>query len=296
MSSILVAALLGLAPVAQSQRATEAEADSLFAVHQWEKAAASYRVVTGGEPGNGRAWFRLGSCLHTLGDYDGAVDAYRRAAGIGGNPVVMYNLACAFSLSGKRDSAIAWLARGADAGFHRVRDMNEDADLASLRADARFGAILDKVTANAHPCSSQALYHQFDFWVGEWDVTAQGRVIATSSIQHAVDGCVVLEHYEQADGYSGRSINFVDPPTRRWRQVWVDRTGTMSEFSGEFRDGAMHLQGTTHRTNGTTVLRTMRLNAMGADTVRQYSESSTDGGATWTTAYDFLYIRRRGTP
>jgi hypothetical protein len=30
-----------------------------------------------------------------------------------------------------------------------------------------------------------------------------------------------------------------------------------------------------------------------SNTVRQHGESSTDGGATWTTTYDLLYHRKR---
>ncbi len=30
-----------------------------------------------------------------------------------------------------------------------------------------------------------------------------------------------------------------------------------------------------------------------ADRVRQFNETSADGGKTWTTSYDFTYVRRK---
>jgi hypothetical protein len=136
-------------------------------------------------------------------------------------------------------------------------------------------------------------YKQFDFWVGEWDVMDNGRKIATSSIQRIVGDCIIFENYSQEDGYSGKSFNFFDATLRKWRQTWVDSSGNVSEFAGEFRDNAMRLEGESHRQNGQRVLRRMILSTVRPDRVRQYSERSVDGGTTWSLAYDYLYIRRR---
>jgi len=38
-------------------------------------------------------------------------------------------------------------------------------------------------TATRTPCESIPQYKQFDFWIGEWDVTAEGRKVGDSSIQ-----------------------------------------------------------------------------------------------------------------
>ncbi|MFL6228059.1 MAG: hypothetical protein ACJ741_04710 [Pyrinomonadaceae bacterium] len=143
------------------------------------------------------------------------------------------------------------------------------------------------------PCPSKAEYREFDFWLGEWDVTDQGRKIATSSIQSIVGGCVVFENYAQADGYTGKSFNFYDGALGRWRQTWVDAYGNVSEFVGEFKDGAMRYEGETHRAGGVKVLRKMILTWLDAGRVRQFSERSTDGGKTWTLAYDYIYTRRK---
>jgi L-ascorbate metabolism protein UlaG (beta-lactamase superfamily) len=151
-------------------------------------------------------------------------------------------------------------------------------------------------TATRTPCESIPQYKQFDFWIGEWDVTAEGRKVADSSIQRIVGGCVIYENYEQPDGYLGKSFNFFDAHLGKWRQTWVDAGGNMSEFAGEYKDGAMRYEGETHRQSGAKVMRRMIVYDLGPDRVRQYSELSTDGGKTWGVAYDFIYVRKNVRP
>jgi len=141
------------------------------------------------------------------------------------------------------------------------------------------------------PCAGPR-FREFDFWLGEWQVTSEGKPIATSSIESILDGCVILETYRDPSGYSGKSFNFYDTHLDRWRQTWVDVAGNVSEFSGTVRGGAMHYQGETHR-QGARILRRMTVSKEGPDRVRQYSEQSTDEGRTWTLAYDFIYLARR---
>ena len=144
----------------------------------------------------------------------------------------------------------------------------------------------------ASPCPSKAEYRQFDFWVGEWDVTDHDRKIATSSIQRIVGDCIIFENYFQADGYTGKSFSFYDANLGKWRQTWVDTSGNVGEFSGEFRDGAMRYEGESHRANGQKIFRKMILSVAGPDRVRQYSEFSLDG-KEWKVGYDFVYVRRK---
>src|ERR1044072_9290303 len=126
------------------------------------------------------------------------------------------------------------------------------------------------------PCLSEPQHKQFEFWVGEWDVTSDGQIIATSSIQRIIDSCVILENYSQKNGYNGKSLNFYASVLGRWRHTWVDGTGTVGEFVGDYKDGAIHYEGESHRKDGRKILRKMVFSSLGADKVRQYSEASTD--------------------
>jgi hypothetical protein len=148
------------------------------------------------------------------------------------------------------------------------------------------------VPAPTQPCPAKAEYRQLDFWLGEWSVLDRGKEIARSTIRKMTGGCVILETYVQPDGYTGRSINFFDPTLRKWRQTWVDSAANVSEFVGEYRETAMRFEGESHRSGGETVLRRMTLFDLGNGDVRQFSERSVDGGGSWSTGYDFLYVKR----
>jgi predicted esterase len=58
-----------------------------------------------------------------------------------------YNLACALARSGDSDGALTSLDKSVEFGFSDVAHMNEDDDLASIRADARFAATIEKARA-----------------------------------------------------------------------------------------------------------------------------------------------------
>src|ERR1043165_5783740 len=91
-------------------------------------------------------------------------------------------------------------------------------------------------SAAEFPCESRAESRQFDFWVGDWTVMSEGQPVATSRIEKAASGCILLENYTQMDGFSGKSINFFDPLLGKWRQTWADSAGNASEFSGAYAD------------------------------------------------------------
>ena len=147
--------------------------------------------------------------------------------------------------------------------------------------------------AIAHAAACDAPEHrQFDFWVGQWDVTDKGKVVATSRIERFADGCGILENYTQNDGYSGKSINFYDGALKRWRQQWVDSVGNSSEWVGELRGGAMRFDGEAHRADGVKVTRNMTFTPLADGSVRQASDRSLDGGKTWLPGYDFVYVRK----
>jgi hypothetical protein len=138
---------------------------------------------------------------------------------------------------------------------------------------------------------------QFDFWVGSWDVQETagkdaGVKVATSREEKVQNGCILVERYTQADGYTGESINFYDAALKKWRQTWVDAMGGISEFSGEWKDGAMRFEGESHRADGKTLKRKLTFTPLPGGRVRQYSEASRDGGATWFPHYDYTYVPR----
>ena len=147
------------------------------------------------------------------------------------------------------------------------------------------------VAAKAAAACDGPEHHALDFWLGAWVVKDAGKPVALSHVQRGPGGCVVVERYEQNDGYSGTSLSFYDAALGRWRQTWVDSTGAVGEFTGESSEGAMQFTGETHRADGTRIQRRMRLERE-ADGVRQTSLASRDG-SEWKPHYELTYARER---
>jgi hypothetical protein len=164
---------------------------------------------------------------------------------------------------------------------------------------AVFFSVKQEAARNAQasgPCKTRAENRQFDFWVGEWDVkqtgAESGPTLGSSKIESFADNCIILENWESR-GFSGKSWNFYDLGTNKWRQIWLDVTGRKAEFSGEYKDNAMRLDGETINTKGIRVKSHMTFFNLGPDKVRQFAERSTDEGKTWTTTVDLTYIRKK---
>jgi hypothetical protein len=70
------------------------------------------------------------------------------------------------------------------------------------------------------------------------------------------------------------------------------RTGRISEFSGEYKEGAMRFEGESHLSDRRRVLRRMTLFNLDGEHVRQFSRVSFDDGKTWSVNDDFTYTRK----
>src|SRR5437899_3037454 len=83
---------------------------------------------------------------------------------------------------------------------------------------------------------------QFDFWIGEWDVTWGDDGKATNSIQRILDDRVIQESFHAASSppFRGMSVSVFDQGM--WRQTWVGNNGSYLDFAGEFQDGKMDLR------------------------------------------------------
>jgi hypothetical protein len=140
---------------------------------------------------------------------------------------------------------------------------------------AALGAQSNSGAARA-PCSRRE-YRQFDFWVGEWD-----------------GGCALREEWQGAGGGTGTSLNIFDATTGRWHQTWVGSDGLLLQLDGAMKDGSMELTGSTISANGARTLHRIRWTPLGGQParVRQLWESSTDGGRTWSVAFDGTYTRK----
>ncbi len=99
-------------------------------------------------PQNDGAWSDLGHVLTKLGRNARALEVDRELVRrMPDDETAQYNLACSLALVGEIDAAIAALERACDLGYDDADHAAGDEDLASLRADARFAALLERLRA-----------------------------------------------------------------------------------------------------------------------------------------------------
>jgi len=277
----------------QGSAATPGQAQAAFLAGKWDEAVAAYETLLMSDSANSVYWYRLGYACHSSGQYERAVQAYKKAIAITPAPGALYNLACSYARLHDNDEALKSLQGAAAAGFNQPATLLADDDLKPLRADARFDAILANVRTNAAPCEHDPVHRQFDFWAGEWNVfTKDGHPVGTSSVERILSGCVLLEQWTGANGSAGKSFNFVDPGTGAWRQTWVDSRGSKIEYHGGLDGASMVFIADERDANGNAFQRRLTFFNLGAAKVRQFAERSTDGGATWSVDYDFTYVRK----
>ncbi|MEP6946541.1 MAG: tetratricopeptide repeat protein [Acidobacteriota bacterium] len=269
-------------------------ANELMKQQKFTEAAAAYEAIVKTEPKNAPAWSQLGTARYSLKQYQPAADAWVKNVAITDNGFTKYNLACAYSLMGDKAKAIEWLTKTVSDPKMVLPAVNfKDPDLAAIKDDPAVVALHEKVERTIHPCLFSDEAKQFNFWVGEWEVfNPQGRHDGSSAVQSIASGCGILENWTDQFGGTGKSINFYDAAAGKWFQYWIGQAGGPLRFSGVYKDGAIRYEGEPSTTNGQKTLTRLTFFNIDANTVRQFAESSSDGGKTWTTSYDYKYVRR----
>ena len=149
--------------------------------------------------------------------------------------------------------------------------------------------------SDAGPCSDP-VFRQFDFWVGDWEVTGKdGKLAGMNSIKKEEYGCLLVERWTNAAGQTGQSYNFVDLATGKWRQVWVSAGATIDYAGGLNDKGAMVLEGNIcygagKPGNGAKFRGTWTPNADG--TVTQRFEQYDEAKGEWTDWFVGTYKRK----
>jgi hypothetical protein len=168
----------------------------------------------------------------------------------------------------------------------------------------RYGLILGVVLAmNATalaqdnsqpaPCGGEA-FKQFDFWIGNWDVTTpDGNLAGENLITSEENGCLILERWQSANGGTGQSYNFYNPATEKWRQVWISQGGMIDYEGGLTESGSMKLEGTiTNVATGLQAPFTGEWTPNEDGTVTQYFEQYDAETEQWNPWFSGLYTRK----
>lgn len=80
--------------------------------------------------------------------------------------------------------------------------------------------------AAAFPCRESPQGRALDFRLGEWTVTSEDGATryGENSIELAVGGCAILEHWRSATGGEGLLLFAFDARGGTWDQTWAPRT------------------------------------------------------------------------
>jgi hypothetical protein len=160
---------------------------------------------------------------------------------------------------------------------------------------------ISPVLAQQSPCTTNPLYRQFDFWVGEWEVfNTKGSKAGDSKISIILDSCILLEEWSSVRSptgveYKGKSFNTYNTSSGHWQQTWVDNAGGTIEFlQGKYEDKKMQfLSRDFNFTKDTVALRKLTFFNISKENVRQLGEISKDNGLTWAVEYDLDYRSKK---
>jgi len=236
--------------------------------------------------------------LQDSGNFAEAIPLLKQAIAAGYQPVnpARFRLVRALARSGSADLALTELETLVTGGFANAPAL-ASTDLDSLRSLPRYKVLETRINALAHPCANDARFHAFDFWIGAWDVQPTGSTRgpigsgATSIIEAQLDGCVIQENWLPPGGVgAGKSFNIFNTVTKQWEQYYVDARGTITLYTGAFReDGNLYYEANQF---GTPNKIRMTFFNQGPNQVRQLGHISTDNGKTWTVTFDLTYIRK----
>jgi hypothetical protein len=285
---------------AQSTASTDsARASAMLRDSNFVGAVQVYTALTTREPANPSHWSGLAMAHHSLSHWEQSEAAFTKALALypvnppRGRRITWYNIAAARARQGKTDAAFAALDSISTVPWLTPQLLEGDPDMAALMTDPRMAKLKAQLLLASSPCDTMPSAREFDFWIGDWNVHAPGGALAgTNLIEKVSNGCALLENWTANGGGTGKSLNFHNAAAGYWQQTWIGAAGGPVEF----REGV--LEGNTMRFlqrqggPGTPLVSRLSFTSLGPNRVRQHAETTSDNGATWTTSYDFQYLRK----
>ncbi|HUP63807.1 MAG TPA: hypothetical protein VM557_00810 [Thermoanaerobaculia bacterium] len=144
-------------------------------------------------------------------------------------------------------------------------------------------------------CRAIGVYRIFDFLLGNWNVTIDGKPAGTNRFAQAAWGCAILE--TRIDGtMRSQGFYYFHPESKRWKQVWVSEqalapNGVMElQLVDLLEDGSIVMEGTGIIAERRVYERST-LEPMGDGRVRQVIETSGDR-RTWRRVLESIYEKQ----
>lgn len=134
---------------------------------------------------------------------------------------------------------------------------------------------------------------QFDFWVGEWELSWSDSVRGSNLVTREMNGFVISEHFNNpANQYMGWSWSVYDTLAGKWKQTWVDNQGAYLDFVGGMQDDKMILERSYVNSAGKLLKQRMIFYNISKNNFDWDWESSADGGTNWKSNWKIHYQRK----
>jgi hypothetical protein len=163
----------------------------------------------------------------------------------------------------------------------------------SLLASCLLVSAILHAQTNTPPCNaSQA--SQFNFWIGEWDLTWSDSLHGSNRIEKIFGNCTIHENFnDPGTNFSGESWSVFNPASGLWQQTWVDNQGGYITLTGKMEGDSMILKTAERQTpKGKQQMRMVFYNIR-SNSFDWSWDSSNDSGISWKPAWQIHYQRRK---
>ncbi|MTI22559.1 tetratricopeptide repeat protein [Fulvivirga sp. RKSG066] len=269
--------------------------DKHFNNQEWQEAIKAYTKHLKKNSADSAALFKTAQAYLNLNQYEQALEYFQQAesSNYSVNATTL-GKAQVYLAQDQNEEALATIVSGANQGASFYMTLKNDPTYDPLRDLSDYQKALSVLETNAYPCLNSEKYRHFDFWLGEWDVLVNGQKVGDNSITRANGGCAIHENYTTGTrNYTGQSINYYDPIDKKWHQHWVGSGGDVFNYLETDRaDGMLQFESKFMNQQGRISLSRLTFTLNDDGTVRQFFESSTDEGKTWSPAFDGLYKKK----
>lgn len=277
-------------------------ADSLFLAQNYSKAKTEYEHLLKANLAPPLTWNRLAFSCYQLGKFDEAIAHFEKAISM--NPpdqlknIILIRMAKSYGAKKDKFNALLHLRKSVEAGFANLTDIKNDPNLLFLKTEPGYAAVMDILNQKLNPCLGNPKNRELDFWIGEWNVfnAKTNRPEGTNSIQMGAGGCMLLENWTDiTETSTAKSMTFLNPDNGKWEQVYIDNGGkrVLKFTNGALSGDVMKFSILTKGEDGKDQVGELVFEKKTNGEVRQYQQTTPDGGKTWNIVFDLIY-RRKG--